>query len=210
MKHPCNSKAQKHIHQKFPNFATNPRNVYLALAANGVNQFQLTISTWSTWPITLLNNNFPPWLTSEKKFIVLTLLIPVKEFVTSEHFDVYLQPLVGELQQLWTKVLAYDVVKSFGYKSFTLRGMLIWTIHNFPWYGIVARVAHQGFVTCPICGPKFKEEHLVELWKQTYIGTCRWLPKRHPYKTTRMKDHFNGHLETCPNPKIVIANEQLA
>jgi hypothetical protein len=37
MSHPCDSKAWKHIHQKFPNFATNPRNVHLVLATNGVN-----------------------------------------------------------------------------------------------------------------------------------------------------------------------------
>jgi hypothetical protein len=96
---------------------------------------------------------------------MLALLIPRKEFVTSSNFNVYLQPLVEEPRQLWTRVPTYDVQKPLASKSFTLRGMLFWTIHDFPRYGIVAKVAHQGFASCPICGPKFRGEHSVELSK---------------------------------------------
>jgi hypothetical protein len=69
--------------------------------------------------------------------------------------------------------------------------MLIWTIHDFLGYGIVVRLAHQGFVACLICAPRFKGEHSMELGKQTYIGTCRWLPEGHPYKIARMKENSN-------------------
>jgi hypothetical protein len=54
----------------------------------------------------------------------LTLLIPGKQSVTSEHLDVYLEPLVEELLQLWEGVSAYDVHKDIGYREFTLRGTL--------------------------------------------------------------------------------------
>lgn len=64
VRHPCDSKAWKHVHEKFPTFALDPRNVHLTLAANGVNPFKLTYSMWSTWPIMLLNYNLPPWLTT--------------------------------------------------------------------------------------------------------------------------------------------------
>lgn len=60
---------------------------------------------------------------------MLALLIPGKEFVIRENFDVYLRPL-------------YDVQKPLGYRSFTLKGVLLWTIHDFPRYGIVVGVAH--------------------------------------------------------------------
>jgi hypothetical protein len=43
--------------------------------------------------------------------------------------------------------------------------MLICTIHDFLGYGIVARVAQQGFVACLICGFGFKGEHSMELRK---------------------------------------------
>jgi hypothetical protein len=48
MRHPCDSKAWKHVHEKFPTLKSNPRNVHLTLAANGVNPFKLTCSTRST------------------------------------------------------------------------------------------------------------------------------------------------------------------
>ncbi len=100
MKHRCNSKAWKHIQQKFPNFVIDPQNVHLGLVANAINPFKLTRSTRSTLPVMLLNYDLPPWLTSNFFFILLTLLILGKESVTSNHFDVYLQPLVEGLQQL--------------------------------------------------------------------------------------------------------------
>jgi hypothetical protein len=75
VKHPCDSKAWKNVHEKFPTFALDPRNVHLALAANGVNPFKPTCSKWSTWPIMLLNYNLLPWLTTNFFFILLALLI---------------------------------------------------------------------------------------------------------------------------------------
>jgi hypothetical protein len=89
----------------------------------------------------LLNYNLLQ-LTIFLKFITLALLIPRKEFFTSRNFDVYLQLLVEELQQLWIGVPTYDVWKPLGSRSFTLRGILIWSIHDFPRYGIVGRVGH--------------------------------------------------------------------
>jgi len=89
---------------------------------------------------------------------------------------------VEELQQLWKGIPTYDVFKPLGYRSFIQRGVLLWTIHDFPSYGIFAKVAHQGYATCPICGLDFKGEHFVELGKQTYTKTRQWLPKKHPYR----------------------------
>jgi len=62
------------------------------------------------------------------------------------------------------------VQKSLGYRFYTLRCVLLWTIHDFLGYGIIAGVEHQGFAACLICGPKLRGEHYVELGKQTYIG----------------------------------------
>lgn len=58
--HLCDSKAWKHIQQKFPNFVVDLQNVHLALVVDGVNPFKLTHSTWSTWHVMLLNYNLPP------------------------------------------------------------------------------------------------------------------------------------------------------
>jgi hypothetical protein len=44
----------------------------------------------------------------------LALLILGKESVTSEVFDVYMEPLVEEILQLWYGISAYDVTKELG------------------------------------------------------------------------------------------------
>jgi hypothetical protein len=71
---------------------------------------------------------------------------------------------------LWERVTGYDVLKLMGFRTFTLKGILFWTIHDFSDYGCVVGVAHQGYATCPICGLEFKGEHSIELGKQTYIA----------------------------------------
>ena len=81
------------------------------MATDGVNPYKLQRTSWSTWPVMLLNYNIPPWLATKKFFITLALLIPGKQSVTSQFFDVYLEPLVEELTQLWKGVDAYDVLK---------------------------------------------------------------------------------------------------
>ena len=73
----------------------------------------------------LLNYNIPPWLSTKKFFIMLALLIPGKQSVTSEFFDVYMEPLVEELVELWEGVSAYDVLKDLGSRAFKLRAVLL-------------------------------------------------------------------------------------
>jgi hypothetical protein len=119
VRHPCDSKAWKHIHENLDTtFGQEDRNIHLGLATDGVNPFKLQRTSWSTWPVMLLNYNIPPWLITKKFFIMLAMLIPGKQSVTSEVFDVYLEPLVEELTQLWKGVDAYDVLKELGSRVF--------------------------------------------------------------------------------------------
>jgi hypothetical protein len=113
-----------------PTFGHNAWNIHFVLATNGVNPFKHTRSTWSTWPIVLLNYNLPPWLSTKKFFLMLCLLIPGKQSVTSECFDVYMEPLVEELLELWSGVPPFDITEEEGLHNFTLQAMLIWTIHE--------------------------------------------------------------------------------
>ena len=210
VRHPCDSKARRHVHEVVDaSFGCEDRNIHLGLAADGVNPFKLQRCSWSTWPVMLLNYNLPPWLSTKKFFIMLALLIPGKQSVTSEFFDVYLEPLVEELVQLWKGVVAYDVLKDIGHRAFKLRAVLLWTMHDFPGYGTVAGVAHQGYAACPVCGPQFRGEHSIELGKQTYTDTRRWLPHDDPWRSAAMKDLFNGREENRGKPDVVNAVEQV-
>jgi hypothetical protein len=97
--------------------------------------------------------------------VLLALLIPGKQSFTSEVFDVYMEPLVEELLELWTSVAAYDVTKLVGFRAFMLRVVLLWTIHDFLGYGTVGGFSHQGYAGCLWCGPELGAEHFVELGK---------------------------------------------
>jgi hypothetical protein len=82
-------------------------------------------------------------------------------------------------------------------------------IHDFPGYGTVGGFSHQGYAACPWYGPNLGIEHSLELAKQMYSGTRRWLPKNHIYRSVEMKDHFDGRLEMRDKPRMVTIEEQL-
>ena len=71
-------------------FAKGDRNLRLGLASDGVNPFSVKRSTHSMWPVLIINYNLPPWMTTKKHFIMLSLIIPGKRFVTSDCFDTYM------------------------------------------------------------------------------------------------------------------------
>jgi hypothetical protein len=41
------------------------------------------------------------------------------------------------------------VTKDLRDRTFQLRGVLIWTIHDFPGYGTIGGFAHQRYAACP-------------------------------------------------------------
>jgi hypothetical protein len=161
------------------------------------------------WPVLLLNYNLPPWLCTKKFFIMLALLILGKQSVKLENFDVFMEPLVKELLELWEGVPAYDILKDVGSREFILRGVLLWTIHDYPGYGTVGGFAHHGYAGCPYCDPQLGAELSTELGKQFYGGTRRSLDQNHTYCSEAMKRHFNGEVEDRGRPRVVTVGEQM-
>lgn len=98
----CDSKVWKHVDNTWLEFASNPCNIKLGLALDGVNPYVDLSTNHYTWLVCLLNYNLPPWLTIKHFFVMLTLLILGKESIKNENIDVYLQLLVEELKLLWT------------------------------------------------------------------------------------------------------------
>jgi hypothetical protein len=50
------------IEETWPHFKVEPHNLRLSLAVDGVNPFGEFISTYSVWPVFVINNNIPPWM----------------------------------------------------------------------------------------------------------------------------------------------------
>jgi hypothetical protein len=154
IRHVVDSIQWQWIDQNLGDFGEEDRNIRLGLATDGVNPYGIKSSNWSSWLVCLLNHNFPSWFTTKKHFILLSMIIPGKESVTCETFDVYLQPLIEEFLALWEEgVPTYDAAKYGGSSWFTMRAILLWTIHDFPAYGIVAGCVTKGYRSCSICGP---------------------------------------------------------
>ena len=76
MRHPVDGLAWKEFDTKHPDFARDPRNVRLGLAADGFNSFGNMSQGYSMWPVMLANYNLPPWLCMKDHYFMLTILIP--------------------------------------------------------------------------------------------------------------------------------------
>ena len=64
------------MEEKWPHFKEEPRNLRISLAAYGVNPFAQMISIYTVWPIFVINNKIPPWLSINKEHIMLAMIIP--------------------------------------------------------------------------------------------------------------------------------------
>ena len=184
MRGPYDSPQWEHIRARYPNFEADSRNVHLGLCADGLNPHSQKRSTHSLCPVLLLNYNIPPWLTIKKFFIMMALLIPGPDAVTAASIDVFLSPLIEELRQLWTEgIMCYDAARWQGEARFTLRAMLMWCVHDFPAYAMLAGTTNKGYCACPVCGPNTPSRYSEPLSKVVYGGRHRrWLPPDHPFR----------------------------
>ena len=68
---------------------------------DGVNPFGLRSSSWSTWPVVLVNYNISPWLAFKEGHLLLSLIVPRKH-------GCYLAPLIDELLELWNGIEIFN------------------------------------------------------------------------------------------------------
>ena len=204
MRSVVDSPAWKHVDHDaaFGNFGSENRNLRLALALDGVNPFKLSNTNWSTWPVLILIYNFEPWFVTKKFFISLCILISGKQSPTSKNIDVFLRPLLRELHTLWEGDPALDFSQDEGSRQFTMRGLLLWTISDFPAYGLISGLCCKGYKGCPCCGPATDArmaktgdvlpDRRARGSKIVYGGIRRYLSRHHPYRRNR---RFNGSTE---------------
>ncbi|KAL3680993.1 hypothetical protein R1sor_023949 [Riccia sorocarpa] len=123
----ADSPAVQHVEQTWPEFRREPRHLRFGLASDGVSPYGVKK------------------LASKKGFLLLALIIPGPKKV--KNIDIYLEPLVEELQLLWTGVDdVYDGrTERIGRdRWFTLKGVLLWTMHDYPGYAQVSGFQTSG------------------------------------------------------------------
>jgi hypothetical protein len=133
------------VNNEYEDFAKDPRNIRLDLAADGFNLFGMLYVAYTIWHVILISYNLPPWLCLKQSYWMMSMLIPGPKSL-GMNIDVYLQPLFDDLIELWvTGVKKWDENK----ENFTLHTLLLWTINDFPAYAMLSGWSTKGKFACP-------------------------------------------------------------
>ncbi|XP_016203600.1 uncharacterized protein LOC107644277 [Arachis ipaensis] len=195
LRHPRDAEAWKDFDAKYPSFSNDARSVRLALASDGFNPFRNMSTTYSIWPVILIPYNLPPWLCMKQSSFILSMIIPGPKMPGND-IDVYLEPLVDELKQLWDGVETYDANKGI---TFKMRAALMWTISDFPGLGNLSGWNTYSGLACPTCNVDAKAQRLTFSRKWCYTGHRRFLNQGHKYRVDRIR--FDGQVESRDPPK---------
>nr|GEZ68948.1 hypothetical protein [Tanacetum cinerariifolium] len=194
MQHPVDGRAWKKFDTKYSDFAKEPRNVRLGLAADGFNPFGNLSQAYSMWPVILTTYNLPLWLCIKESSFMLTLLIPSPKS-PGKDIDVYLRPLIEDLKVLWDGKGVETIDVASGQK-FNMRAMVLWTINDFSARSSLSGWSGKGYKACPTCNKDTPSVHLLS--KTTYVGHRRFLKKPHKWRSSR---EFNGQTDNRDPPK---------
>ena len=118
----------------------------------------------------LVPYNLPPWLCMKRSSMILSLVIrgPTSLGIA---IDVYLEPLVKELRELWdVGVQAYDASLK---EVFQLCAALMWTINDFPAYADLSGWSTKCELACPSCVVETDSLYLINDHKFYYMGHRR-------------------------------------
>lgn len=195
LRHPADALSWKHFDQCFPNFSRDPRNVRLALASDGFNPFKTMNVTYSIWPVILIPYNLPPWLVMKQPNFILSLIIPGPGGPGNK-IDVYMQPLIKELKELWEDGI--ETFDSSTKQTFVLKAAIVSTISDFPGYGNLSGWSTKGKLACPSCGFNTNSEWLHHGRKWCYMCHRRWLPADHRWRKDTRSFIGGGEIRNAP------------
>ena len=121
---------------------------------------------YSMWPVVLTTYNFPPWLCMKPEYLMLILLILGPECPGND-MDVFLRPLVDELNELWVNGLdAHNAI--IDNRFFRMRVALLWIINDFSARINLSRWSGQGCKACPTSNEDTPSMRVIG--KTTYFG----------------------------------------
>ncbi|XP_021621499.1 uncharacterized protein LOC110621531 [Manihot esculenta] len=148
MRHCSDALAWKNFNQTHPTFAMEARNVRLGLCTYEFQPFGQSGQQYSSWSVILTPYNLPSGMCMKDEYMFLTIIIPGPKN-PKEKLDVYMQPLVKELKELWEiGVNTYDACQQ---NNFTMHAALLWTISDFHAYSMLSEWSTAGRTACPYC-----------------------------------------------------------
>ncbi|GJS20891.1 transposon-like protein [Tanacetum coccineum] len=140
LSHPSDEETWKNFNKRHPLFAAKPRNVRLSLCTDGFTPFGMPYTTYSCCPVIMTPYNLPPWMCMKIPYMFWTLII-LGPHSSKNNIDVFLEPLIDELIQLWDD--GVDTYDAFRENKFKLKATLMWTLNDFR----TIRMEH----TCNFC-----------------------------------------------------------
>src|ERR1044072_1641457 len=202
MRHPRDSEAWKKFDSLHKDFAADPRNVRLGLSSDGFIPFKHT--SHSIWPVILVPYNRPPWECMKQTSFILSMIIPGKE-APGNDIDVYLQPLIQELQELWHHgVQTFDSSKN---EMFRKRAALMWTISDLLGLCSLSGWNTYAGLACPVCNLKTVSCRLKHGGKWCFMGIRRFLENGHKFRLKRYQSLFNGRIEQRGPPSTLYGSD---
>ena len=140
-----------------------------------------------------------------RPFMFLTLLIPGKDR-PGQNIDVYLRPLIDDLKLLWSEgVETWDVSLR---PNFYMRVCLLWTINDFPAYGILSEWSTHGRLACLYCMENTKAFRLQYFGKPCWFDCHRrHLSSDHPFR--RQSHNFVKNRVERDGPPPIISGEEI-
>ncbi|XP_019230115.1 PREDICTED: uncharacterized protein LOC109211070 [Nicotiana attenuata] len=117
-----------------------------------------------------------------------------------------MQPLIDELKLLWHQgVETYDISTK---QNFRLRAALMWTINDFPAYGMLSRWSTAGKLACPTCMEDTKVFTLKHGGKNTWFDCHRrFLPMDHEFR--KNSSAFMKNQTDYEEPPSVLSPEEI-
>ena len=135
--------------------------------------------SYSMRPVVLTTYNLPPWLCMKPKYLMLTLLIPGPQS-PGNGMDIFLRPLIDELNDLWVNGLETRDAASEN-SVFRMQAALLWTINDFLARSILSRWSRQGYRVCPTCNEDTPSMRVIR--KIAYFSHRRFLPTNHHWRS---------------------------
>ena len=137
LRHPTDGEAWKSFDTAYLEFASDPRNLRLGLAIDGFNPFGNMSNSYSMWPVLVMPYNLPPMGCTDQSNCLMALLI-LGPKSPGKDFDVFMQPLIKDLKELWKGVRTRDVLAKPDDEPFLLRADVLWCVHDYPALGTMS------------------------------------------------------------------------
>jgi hypothetical protein len=93
------------------------------------------------WHVFVVPYNLPPWECMDESNFMITLII-LGPASLEKDFDVFLEPLLEDLLELWICVHAYDTLSG---RMFKLHVVVLWCIYDYPTLNTLSGCITKGY-----------------------------------------------------------------